>query len=115
MVSLSTTLATNALVKEQVDRTGLICMGFRNGDVARNGISEALKGDPFLELKGGYSHAGSEVSPLDEAALRAKITGFSGESTFAVASQFASRNPANELRAADIVKEFTGKPVSASH
>ena len=115
MASLSTTLATNALVEGQGDRIGLIYIGFRDGAVVKNGLSVALKGDPFLELKGGHSHAGIEVCPLDEATLRAWIAGLSGMSAFAVASQFATRNPAHEVRAAEIVKELTGKPVSASH
>ena len=115
MASLSTTLATNALVEGQGDRIGLIYIGFRDGDVAKNGLYEALKGDPFLELKGGHSHAGSEVCLLDETALRAWITDLNGVTAFAVAGQFATRNPAHELRAAEIVKEMTGKPVSASH
>ena len=52
MASLSTTLATNALVEGQGERIGLIYIGFRDGDVAKNNLSEALKGDPVLELKG---------------------------------------------------------------
>ena len=36
-------------------------------------------------------------------------------SGFAVASQFATRNPAHELRAAELVADITGRPVSASH
>ncbi|WP_420012267.1 hydantoinase/oxoprolinase family protein [Tateyamaria sp.] len=36
-------------------------------------------------------------------------------SGFAVASQFATRNPAHEQRAAALVREVTGRPVSASH
>ena len=77
--------------------------------------SRLSKGDPVLEIKGGHSHAGAEVCPLDETMLRAWIKGHNGVSAFAVASQFATRNPAHELRAAEIVKELTGKPVSASH
>ena len=93
----------------------MIYIGFRDGDVAKNGLFEALKGDPVLELKGGHSHAGAEVCPLDETMLRAWIKGQNGVSAFAVASQFATRNPAHELRAAEIVKELTGKTVSVSH
>ena len=115
MASLSTTLATNALVEGQGDRVSLIYIGFRDGDVSKNGLFEALKGDPVLELKGGHSHAGAEVCPLDETMLRAWIKGQNGVSAFAVASQFATRNPAHELRAAEIVKELTGKTVSVSH
>ena len=41
--------------------------------------------------------------------------GQNGVSAFAVASQFATRIPAHELRAAEIVKELTRKPVRAFH
>ena len=86
MASLSTTLATNALVEGQGERIGLIYIGFRDGDVAKNNLSEALKGDPVLELKGGHSHSGAEVCPLDETTLRAWIMGHNVVSAFAVAS-----------------------------
>ena len=46
MVSLSTTLATNALVEGQGGRVGLIYIGFREQDLATHGLAEALKGDP---------------------------------------------------------------------
>ena len=86
MASLSTTLATNALVEGQGERIGLIYIGFRDGDVAKNNLSEALKGDPVLELKGGHSHSGAEVCPLDETTLRAWIMGHNVLSAFALAS-----------------------------
>jgi N-methylhydantoinase A/oxoprolinase/acetone carboxylase beta subunit len=38
-----------------------------------------------------------------------------GISAFAVASQFATRNPAHELEAARIIGQMTGRPVSCSH
>ena len=47
MASLSTTLATNALVEGQGDRVSLIYIGFRDGDVAKNGLFEALKATQF--------------------------------------------------------------------
>ncbi len=68
-----------------------------------------------MELKGWQSHAGSEVCPLDETTLLAWIIGRSGVPAFAVVSQLATRNSAHELRAAEIVKELTGKTVCASH
>jgi N-methylhydantoinase A/oxoprolinase/acetone carboxylase beta subunit len=116
MVSLSTTLATNALVEGQGGRVGLIFIGFSEKDAKRQGLEEALKGDPVLFLDGGHSHSGGEAKTLDEAALQAGLAEFGGSvSGFAVASQFSTRNPAHEIRTRDIIREITGKPVSCSH
>ncbi len=116
MASLSTTLATNALVEGQGGRVALIYVGFRAPDLEVHGLSEALRGDPCLLLTGGHDHAGAEVAPLDETALIAFLeTHRVDVSGFAVASQFATRNPAHEQRVAELVAAVTGRPVSASH
>lgn len=116
LASLSTTLATNALVEGQGGRVALIYVGFKERDLQAHGLADALKGDPYLILAGGHDHAGSEAIPLDETALVAFLEQHKGDvSGFAVASQFATRNPAHELRVADLVTQLTGKPVSSSH
>lgn len=116
MASLSTTLATNALVEGQGGRVALIYIGFREKDLEGQGLKEALKGDPHIVLSGGHNHAGGEANSLDEDALIGFLETNKNEvSGFAVASQFATRNPAHELRALELVGEITGKPVSASH
>ncbi|WP_339761107.1 hydantoinase/oxoprolinase family protein [uncultured Sulfitobacter sp.] len=116
LASLSTTLATNALVEGQGGRVALIYVGFKERDLQAHGLADALKGDPYLILAGGHDHAGSEATPLDENALIAFLEQHKDDvSGFAVASQFATRNPAHELRVADLVTQLTGKPVSSSH
>ena len=115
LACLSTTLATNALVEGQGDRVALVYIGFRSGDIEKHGLSAALKGDPYLELKGGHTHAGTEAAALEEDALRSWIEGLSGVYSFAVASQFATRNPSHEKRVAEMIREMTNAPVSASH
>ena len=116
LAALSTTLATNALVEGQGGRVALIYIGFRARDLEAHGLAEALKGDPHLVLAGGHDHAGAEVAPLDEAALRVFLEAHrDAVSGYAVAGQFATRNPAHERRAAELVAEITGRPVSASH
>ena len=116
MASLSTTLATNALVEGQGGRVALIYIGFREKDLDGHGLRDALKGDPCIVLAGGHNHAGGEANPLDEDGLIAFLEENKNEvSGFAVASQFATRNPAHELRTLALVAQITGKPVSASH
>ncbi|MEP3787145.1 hydantoinase/oxoprolinase family protein [Ascidiaceihabitans sp.] len=116
MASLSTTLATNALVEGQGGRVALIYIGFRAQDLDKHGLTDALKGDPAIVLAGGHNHAGGEAAALDETALIAFIeTHKAAVSGFAVASQFATRNPAHELKAAALIAQMSGLPVSSSH
>lgn len=116
MASLSTTLATNALVEGQGGRVGLIYIGFRSRDLDAHGLGEALKEDPCLMCAGGHDHAGSEVEPLDEVAINTFLRAHAaGVSAFAIAAQFATRNPVHEQRAAALVSDIAGRPVSASH
>lgn len=115
MASLSTTLATNALVEGQGGRVGLVYIGFEARDLETHGLAAALRGDPCVVLRGGHSHAGTEVASLDIEGLEAWLETVSGVSGFAVAAQFATRNPAHENRVAEIITARTGRPVSCSH
>ncbi len=115
LAALSTTLATNALVEGQGGRVGLIYVGFDGRDMERHGLKEALQGDPVLLLRGGHDHAGQESAPLDQAALSAWLETVSDVTGFAVAAQFATRNPGHENRIAEAVRAATGRPVSCSH
>lgn len=116
MASLSTTLATNALVEGQGGRVALIYIGFEAADLERHALREALRGDPVLVMVGGHDHSGRELAPLDLAALEAFLTAEGrGVSGFAVVGRFATRNPAHELAVARLVTEMTGTPATCSH
>ena len=115
LVSLSTTLATNALVEGQGDRVALIMIGFKDSDLEKHSIFDALKGDPFLVIEGGHNYAGFEKSPLEKNKLSRWVSEIKGVSAYAVCSQFAVRNPEHELEAAEIIRKLTDKPVSLSH
>ena len=116
MVSLSTTLATNALVEGQGGRVALISIGFDEADLARAGLAEAMRNDPVIRLTGGHDHAGAEADALDIDALRRGLDGLdAGITGFAVAASFATRNPAHEVAARDLIRKVTGKPVTCSH
>ncbi|KJZ21180.1 hydantoinase/oxoprolinase N-terminal domain-containing protein [Loktanella sp. S4079] len=116
MVSLSTTLATNALVEGQGGQVALIAVGFDDADVQRSGLNEAMGGDTVIRLKGGHDHAGVEVAELDLSSLRKALTQIGDDvSGFAVAASFATRNPAHEKAVRGLIRELTGKPVTCSH
>lgn len=116
MVSLSTTLATNALVEGQGGRVALVVIGFDAAELERNGLSDALGGDPVISIAGGHNHAGAEQAPLEEALLSLHLANLpEGVTGFAVASLFATRNPAHEERVRDVIRAKTGLPVTCSH
>ena len=116
LVSLSTTLATNAVVEGVGGRVGLVLIGFDDGALERADLAKALGSDPHIFITGGHRNDGAPIAPLDketltDAALRLK----SEVSAFAVASHFATRNPEHEMTARDILREVTGLPVTCSH
>jgi N-methylhydantoinase A/oxoprolinase/acetone carboxylase beta subunit len=116
LVSLSTTLATNALVEGQGGRVALIFVGFDADDLERGGLTEALKGDPVVQIAGGHSHAGVETAPLDMVALETQLRALGPEVMgFAVAARFATRNPAHEVAIRDLIRRVTARPVTCSH
>ncbi|CDN56356.1 Hydantoinase/oxoprolinase family protein [Neorhizobium galegae bv. officinalis bv. officinalis str. HAMBI 1141] len=115
LVSLSTTLATNALVEGQGGRAALIMIGFTAEDLARGGLAEALGNDPVIFLPGGHDVHGNET-PLDMGVLEAAMPALGGTvSSFAVAGYFAVRNPAHEIRVRDRIRALSHLPVTCSH
>jgi N-methylhydantoinase A/oxoprolinase/acetone carboxylase beta subunit len=115
LVSMSTTLATNALVEGQGGRVALIMIGFAEGDLARDGLKTALGSDPVLFLAGGHDVHGN-AQPLNLGPLEAALPELKENvSGFAICAYFATRNPAHELAARDLIRERTGLPVTASH
>ena len=116
LVCLSTTLATNAVVEGVGGRVGLILIGFDDEILTRGGLAAAVGNDPVIHVKGGHRPDGSPQAALDTATL-SKAAEEIGEhvSAFAIASHFATRNPAHELQAMSLLQEITGLPASCSH
>lgn len=115
LVSMSTTLATNALVEGQGGRVALVLAGFDEKDLARGGLRDALGGDPVLLVAGGHDVHGM-ARHLDLAALDRQLDSVKGSvSAFAVAAMFAVCNPEHEIAIRDLIREHTGLPVTCSH
>jgi len=116
MVSLSTTLATNALVEGQGGRVALVFIGFQEAELAKAGLADALGDDPVIYITGGHGHSGAEVSAFEKDQLLAELDSIDGSITgVAIASRFATRNPAHEVLARDVVRGRLGVPVTCSH
>ncbi len=115
LVSMSTTLATNALVEGQGGRSCLVMVGFSDADLDRDGLRQALGSDPVLFIPGGHDVHGN-ANPLDLDALeRALPEVAGGVASFAVCAYFAVRNPRHEVAVAELLRAGTGLPVTASH
>lgn len=116
LVSLSTTLATNALVEGQGTRAALVLIGFDGAERSRAGLTEALGDDPLIAIAGGHGHAGTEANRLDLETLDTALASLpAGIAAVAVAGQFATRNPAHEIAARSLIRARTGLPVTCSH
>lgn len=115
LVSLSTTLATNALVEGQGSPAALVLIGFDDAEVTRMG-ADALQGSPVIRIAGGHDHEGRERAPLDMDALRAALTTLPPDiAALAVAASFAPRNPGHEIAARALIRNLTSLPVTCGH
>ena len=115
LVSMSTTLATNALIEGQGGRVAMVMIGFAEDDLARSGLSKALGSDPVFFCPGGHDVHG-DPRPLVLDALADALPALADTvSGVAVASYFAVRNPEHEIAARDLVRERSGLPVTCSH
>jgi N-methylhydantoinase A/oxoprolinase/acetone carboxylase beta subunit len=116
LVSLSTTLATNALVEGQGSPICLLLIGYDQGSLKRADLGRALGTDPVVFIAGGHNATGDEQTPLDRAALEAAVREHGAKvASFAVSSFFSVRNPAHELAARELIREITGLPVTCGH
>jgi N-methylhydantoinase A/oxoprolinase/acetone carboxylase beta subunit len=115
LVSVSTTLATNAVVEGHGSSVGVILAGFDAQMVERTGIAKAFPGIPVEIIAGGHDHNGDERVPLDIAELKAALARMESKcDAFAVAASFAVRNPAHEHAIRETITGSTGKPVTLS-
>jgi N-methylhydantoinase A/oxoprolinase/acetone carboxylase beta subunit len=116
LVSVSTTLATNAIVEGQGSPMCLLLLGYPRDALDRSRLREALGDDPVVFIDGGHTVTGEEQAPLDlEAARRAIQVHASHAAAFAVSGYFAVRNPAHELAVRELVREMAGLPVTCGH
>jgi len=114
LVSISTTLATNAIVEGQGQKTGLIVMN----NVAGMAGDMPTYHSPQRNISGYIDISGQERQPVDEHEVREAVRDMvarSGVSAFAVSGFGGSANPAHELQVKKIIVEETGMVVCCGH
>jgi len=116
MVSLSTTLATNALVENKGRDACLITIGFEREALDRAGLRDTLGTGEVIMMGGGHGPHGEQLDELDLDALGSMIAEVADRvEAFAITAQFAVRNPSHELAARELVRSLTNRPVTCSH
>lgn len=113
IVSLSTTLATNAIVEGHGDPVGLLIMPpyglFAPGDIAHR---------PLEVIRGQLEIDGNELEPVDPDQVRVvarRLVAQQGVRAFAVAGYASHNNPAHEIAVRDILRQETGLGVTCGH
>jgi len=69
LVSVSTTLATNAVVEGHGSAVGVLLVGFDASMAERTGIAKAFPGMALARIAGGHDHNGEQAQALDLDAL----------------------------------------------
>src|ERR1700722_5537434 len=89
LVSVSTTLATNAVVENRFSPICTLLIGFDDRMVERSDLHRQGTG-LIVRVRGGHDATGLEAEPLDEAAVDAAVREFGSEvEAFAVAASFS--------------------------
>jgi N-methylhydantoinase A/oxoprolinase/acetone carboxylase beta subunit len=108
MISLSTTLATNAIVENKGCKTGLILIGGRP--------KGPLCADEIALVKGRYDIKGRQKEPVDVNEIDAVVESFRGKVDAMAISGYASvRNPRHEMYVRQVVEQKLGIPVACAH
>ncbi len=111
LVSLSTTLATNAIVEDRGAHVGLLLMPLDKG------IAEEINVRPVKVVKGRMTVDGEELEPVDreevKKAVRDMLAG--GAEAFAVSGYGGVHNPDHEKTVKDIIHTLADVPVVCGH
>jgi N-methylhydantoinase A/oxoprolinase/acetone carboxylase beta subunit len=113
LVSLSTTLATNAIVENEGQKVGLIIMPPFGLDIAQD-ISYRTKS----VIQGQLDITGREIVPVNPDEIRSVVSQMienHNVTAFAVSGFAGSINPEHELQVKKIIQEETGLFVSCGH
>ena len=113
LVSVSTTLATNAIVEGKGQKAGLFYM-----TANRSASEELITHTPKAHVAGRMSISGQEIEPVDPDQIRRaarQMIEQSGVAAFAVSGYAGAVNPAHELLVKQIIQKETGMVVSCGH
>lgn len=108
LISLSTTLATNAIVEGRGGKVVLLYMGAE--------LDEEVPAAESIRIQGRFDIMGREKEALDKEEVHRVLEPLKGKVDAVAISGYASvRNPKHEQEAAQIAEEVLGVPVICAH
>ncbi len=110
VVSMSTTLATNAIVEGAGCEVGLLLLGYYPDD------SWDVPAAAVCTIPGGHNVKGQAKEPFDDDACREALESMRGAvDAVAISGYLSVRNPEHEVRAKELVKEVLDVPTVCAH
>ena len=116
MVSISTTLATNAIAEGKGKRVALLLIGYDAELVASFRMERRFATPHYYYFAGGHDLYGQEKEELDLPAILAKVNQVKDEvDAIAVSSYFSPLNPEHENRVYRAVSSICDLPIVLGH
>lgn len=116
LVSISTTLATNAIAEGKGRPVALFLLGYDPDLVQRFKFEGNFATSRFYYFRGGHRLNGQEQAPLDLDALVEKASLLKDEvESFAISGYFSPFNNQHEEMAFEAITQATGHPVVLGH
>lgn len=116
MVSISTTLATNAIAEGKGKRVALFLIGYDPDLLSRFQLDGRLATPNFFFFDGGHDLYGREKKPLDLPGILAKVAEIREKvDAIAISAYFSPLNPEHENRAYKAISSICDLPVVLGH
>ena len=116
MVSVSTTLATNAIAEGKGKRVALFLIGYDPDLIDSFQLSDRFATPNFHYISGGHDLHGHEKEELDLSGLLSKVDEIKRRvDAIAISSYFSPRNPEHEIRAQKAVSSVCELPIVLGH
>jgi N-methylhydantoinase A/oxoprolinase/acetone carboxylase beta subunit len=116
MVSVSTTLATNAIAEGKGKRVALFLIGYDPELLATFQMERRFATPQFTYFRGGHDLYGREKAELDLPGILAQVNKLRGQvDAIAVSSYFSPLNPEHENRAYAAVSRICDLPIVLGH
>jgi N-methylhydantoinase A/oxoprolinase/acetone carboxylase beta subunit len=116
MVSISTTLATNAIAEGKGKRVALLLIGYDPDLISKFKMAERFATPNHFFFDGGHDLYGREKMPLDLSSILAQVNEIKGRvDAVAVSAYFSPLNPEHEQRAYKAISSICDLPVVLGH
>ncbi len=116
MVSISTTLATNAIAEGKGKRVALFLIGYDPDLINSFDMGKRFATPHYFFIEGGHDLHGEEKAPLDLQDLLKRTKAVQTKvDAIAVSSYFSPRNPDHEIRAQNAIASVCDLPIVLGH